>query len=295
LALALAAPASAASVQLQPQSAARAGEALALNVAVAVDEEGDFLSVYQQPAARQTCDQEGEYVAGANGLESRTYEFTYRWPEAGSYRVCAWIFRPGGATAAFQELVVDVAAPPVRLAMTLRGTDPEVDGFELVAALEGEVKGQHTLRAIATRAAACPADFDPGAGVRLRGPGSVGGGFDVELERRLDFGAWRVCAYVDGVSTARAEAVLRKRLRPVAVRQPVIGVIDPGRGLLQCFPGVWTAFPKRTTFAFEWRRGGRTVARGRRFRPRGGAPVRCRVTATNAAGSRRATTPALSP
>lgn len=297
LVLAVAADASAAAVTLTTGPLV-AGEPALVRAAVQVEEQGTWLSIYQRPASTPACDPDGArdaaavghdegYVGGANGLESGTYEFTYRWPAAGGYRLCAWVFRGGGATVAAHALDVTVAAPPATLELALRGEAAGPGGFDLRAHVTGSARGQHELHALAVRGG-CPAAFDPAAGRRLRGPNSVDGAFDVTLTARgLAFGRWRVCAYLDGASVARAEATLRKRLRPVALRPPAIGVTGGG---LRCFPGVWSAWPRPIGYRFEWRRDGRTIATGPRLgSPAGAGPVRCRVIATNAAGSRSAT------
>ena len=105
-----------------------------------------------------------------------------------------------------------------------------------------------------------------------------------------------ICAYTDDGATntlARASLTLtvepkgRSAAGPTSIGRPRITRTGPS---LSCSPGRWVNRPTR--FAFAWFADGRMVARGQRLRVTGalrGRRVQCRVTASNASGSRTAT------
>jgi hypothetical protein len=84
-------------------------------------------------------------------------------------------------------------------------------------------------------------------------------------------------------------------VRPTLRTRPAIsGRPRPG-ALLHCSPGRWSGDPTR--LAYRWLRNGRYLARSAPNYPvrtvDRGARIACVVTATNAAGGARATSPAL--
>lgn len=104
-----------------------------------------------------------------------------------------------------------------------------------------------------------------------------------------------ICAYTDdGATNTLAIAALnltvepkgRSTAGPSSISRPRV---TRASGLLTCSPGRWSNRPSR--FAFAWFAEGRMVARGPRLRVTSellGRKVHCRVTASNAAGSRSA-------
>lgn len=113
-------------------------------------------------------------------------------------------------------------------------------------------------------------------------------------------GGFLLCGYVhEGVETMSAASlamtVAAPLVRPRATRAPRL--VRAG-GRLVCARGAWSGSPRRFTYA--WRVAGRTRAgaRGRTLAITAsvrGRPVRCAVTATNAAGRTTALSPVVRP
>lgn len=280
------------------------------------------LVVIDRPADGPPCQPTSTEDASLTGNGNFTYimpgapltgtggdHIPYTFATPGSHRVCAWLSRTPDDVAATAAATADVRAPHASLAITATApiTGAGTAGSDLRVEATGSVEAPTDVLVTAVPGTQrCPATYDEDSAPRAFDVAPVGvptrvtGTFDLVFlsHTRLAFGRWTACAYLqDGTvadsATASATAAVLLMLKPSARRAPRI---RRRRHALSCDGGSWRGNPK-PKLTFAWLSGPRQLPFHGRNLPithaTNGRLVRCRVTATNAAGTKTATSRAV--
>ncbi|HEU4973692.1 MAG TPA: hypothetical protein VFT50_01280 [Baekduia sp.] len=230
-------------------------------------------------------------------------QLPYTFPAPGNRRVCAWLYRTPDDTAVATSATASVRAPQATLAVTGVAIQPRAHGADIRVQATGSIEAPNDLLVTAVPATrACPATYDEDTGPRgfdvvPAGTATrVSGGFDLTFtsHTKFRFGQWRVCGYLqDGgladAASASASSTVDLVRKPRALRRPRIRKL--GR-TLSCDGGRWRGKPA-PALAYRWYVGAKAVRGASRHLAVSGKVkgqlVRCRVTASNAAGKASAT------
>jgi hypothetical protein len=325
LSLVPAGAARASSVAIDPGPSPTRGETSTVTVTVQADE-ALALDTVRRPASGPPCAgtafddykaNKGNQTIGntldeQSSAPSGTYTFKARWATADTFRLCVWLRRGNGTTAASdtKELVVRVATGSLTTKVRQGSVVLLPDAFVTpvlthvtgtLDSLGGSLVGFLRL----STGAACPSTPNrpneaSNITFRLAGASAFDhpGAFDVTGSPTEDQPLGRqiqVCTYlVSGGNEllAMTDDLLLTVSKPLNLGPPHVVMAhhgNPRPGDRATCQSTWRAFPKAIRFSYRWFRDGRPLgARGLHYvvsRGDAGHKLSCQVTGTNPIGS----------